>query len=429
MPVVKGKERKEKLDPKFFAILGLFLLAVFIFLDFIFLSKPQFVKAANSPSVITYQGKLLESGLLATTTQSMYFILYNSLTDGSALYTAAGSLGVPQPISVTPSQGLFNVDLGGSGTNSLDPTIFRDNSGVYLEVRIGAQTLSPRKQITVSPYAFNARFLDGVGRNTVSSSTYIPTSDSSGNFTFNSTTISTSTISRLVVNGSVSLPANSISATELTANSVSSSELQSTGVTSGTYGSATQVSTFVVDDDGRITSAVNTLISINANQVTAGTLSNTRGGTGQDSSSWTGFVKVTNGTWSTSTITTFDVSGLGTIATQNANSVTISGGSIAGITDLTLADGGTGASLSAVNGGIVYSGASALAISLAGSSGQILQSSGAGAPVWVSTSSLGLAAGDHGHDSDYVNVTGDTMTGGLSVNSMAITAMTVIMSM
>lgn len=38
--------------------------------------------------------------------------------------------------------------------------------------------------------------------------------------------------------------------------------------------------------------------------------------------------------------------GLGTIATQNSNNVTITGGSISGITDLALADGGTGASLS-----------------------------------------------------------------------------------
>jgi microcystin-dependent protein len=37
--------------------------------------------------------------------------------------------------------------------------------------------------------------------------------------------------------------------------------------------------------------------------------------------------------------------GLGTIATQNANAVSITGGSITGITDLALADGGTGASL------------------------------------------------------------------------------------
>jgi hypothetical protein len=39
--------------------------------------------------------------------------------------------------------------------------------------------------------------------------------------------------------------------------------------------------------------------------------------------------------------------GLGTIATQDASNVTISGGAIAGITDLAVADGGTGASTAA----------------------------------------------------------------------------------
>jgi len=44
------------------------------------------------------------------------------------------------------------------------------------------------------------------------------------------------------------------------------------------------------------------------------------------------------------TLTTADVSGLGTIATQAASNVSITGGSITGITDLAVADGGTGAS-------------------------------------------------------------------------------------
>jgi len=44
------------------------------------------------------------------------------------------------------------------------------------------------------------------------------------------------------------------------------------------------------------------------------------------------------------TLTTADISGLGTIATQAASNVSITGGSITGITDLALADGGTGAS-------------------------------------------------------------------------------------
>ena len=39
--------------------------------------------------------------------------------------------------------------------------------------------------------------------------------------------------------------------------------------------------------------------------------------------------------------------GLGTIATQDASNVSITGGSVAGITDLAVADGGTGASTAA----------------------------------------------------------------------------------
>jgi microcystin-dependent protein len=45
--------------------------------------------------------------------------------------------------------------------------------------------------------------------------------------------------------------------------------------------------------------------------------------------------------------------GLGTIATQNANAVSITGGSVTGITDLALADGGTGASLTDPNANAV----------------------------------------------------------------------------
>jgi len=44
------------------------------------------------------------------------------------------------------------------------------------------------------------------------------------------------------------------------------------------------------------------------------------------------------------TLSNTDISGLGTIATQAANNVSITGGSITGITDLAIADGGTGAS-------------------------------------------------------------------------------------
>ena len=64
-------------------------------------------------------------------------------------------------------------------------------------------------------------------------------------------------------------------------------------------------------------------------------------------------------TWAS--IANTDVSGLGTMSTQNANSVSITGGSITGITDLAVADGGTGAST--LTGYVKGSGTAALTAS------------------------------------------------------------------
>jgi hypothetical protein len=74
------------------------------------------------------------------------------------------------------------------------------------------------------------------------------------------------------------------------------------------------------------------------------------------------------------------------LASGSANHVVINDGSgvLSSEAQLALTRGGTNASLTAVNGGIVYSGASALAVSVAGTSGQALISGGAGAPTWFS---------------------------------------------
>lgn len=52
------------------------------------------------------------------------------------------------------------------------------------------------------------------------------------------------------------------------------------GVTPGTYGSASQVGVFTVNQYGNITAASNASIAISANQITSGTLVTARGGTG-----------------------------------------------------------------------------------------------------------------------------------------------------
>lgn len=181
---MKGKQKSRR--TRSFLVIGLVLLSLFgarmIF------DKPV-AWAANAPAVITYQGKLLVNGVAASTSQQMYFILYDDLTAGSALYTASGTVGAETYVSVTPSSGLFSVDLGGTGTNTLDPTIFQNTSTIYLEVRVGGTTLSPRKQISAAPYAFNAKYLDGVAASSTSpASEHLALSDSSGNFDFNNVT-------------------------------------------------------------------------------------------------------------------------------------------------------------------------------------------------------------------------------------------------
>ena len=176
------RNREGRKTPKFFVI-GLISFCLFFVLPWFFLDHRA--QAATPPAIITYQGKLLSGGSSVSTTQSMKFILYDAVTSGNALYTAAGTVGTPTAISVTPTSGLFSVNLGDTGTNSLDQSIFQGNATVYLEVQVGSETLSPRKQITAVPYAYNAKYLDGVqATSTASSSTHIPVSDSSGIFNF-----------------------------------------------------------------------------------------------------------------------------------------------------------------------------------------------------------------------------------------------------
>ncbi|MDO8499100.1 MAG: hypothetical protein Q7S66_00365 [bacterium] len=186
MEAKEGKGFKRILKTNFLLI-GLFLLFTIgssLVINFS-------AKAANPPNIITYQGKVLVNGSAASTTLGMYFFLYDALTGGNLLYTASGTSATPLYVSTTPTNGLFSINLGDSTvpTNNLDPSLFKNNAGVYLEVQIGSQTLTPRKRVTTAPFALNAKYLDGVGAtSTASTTTYIPISNSTGGFVFNTTT-------------------------------------------------------------------------------------------------------------------------------------------------------------------------------------------------------------------------------------------------
>jgi hypothetical protein len=87
-------------------------------------------------------------------------------------------------------------------------------------------------------------------------------------------------------------------------------------------------------------------------------------------------------TWST----------LGTMAAQNSTTVAITGGTITGITDLTVADGGTGASSITANSVILGNGTSTLSGNLVApsTSGNVLTSNGT---TWTSAAPSGLGVG------------------------------------
>lgn len=96
---------------------------------------------------------------------------------------------------------------------------------------------------------------------------------------------------------------------------------------------------------GTIATQASSSVSITGGSITGITdLAVADGGTG--ASTLTGYVKGagTTALTASATIPNTDITGLGTMSTQAASAVAITGGTISGITDLAVADGGTGAS-------------------------------------------------------------------------------------
>ena len=137
--------------------------------------------------------------------------------------------------------------------------------------------------------------------------------------------------------------------------------LPTTGVVSGSYGSASVVSTFTVDDYGRLTAAGSASIAINASQITNGQLPVLRGGTGASTSDGAltnllptqvgqnGKVLATDGAttyWASlggvGTVTSVAVDGGTTGLTTSGSPITSAGTITLGGT-LNVANGGTGA--------------------------------------------------------------------------------------
>src|SRR3989344_2133614 len=166
-----------------------FFISIFVGLysSLLLVSRKDVVQTATPPPIINYQGKLLRDGASVTTAQNMGFLLFDASTNGNLLYTAAGTLAATTTLSITPTSGIFSVDLGTGSTNSIPTSTFANNHTLYLEVQVGGAVLSPRKRVTAVPYAINSEYLSGLSATTTSGTEYIPRANEFGNFIFTGT--------------------------------------------------------------------------------------------------------------------------------------------------------------------------------------------------------------------------------------------------
>ena len=119
--------------------------------------------AATPPTLVNYQGVLRDQNDKPLSgAYDMTFRFMDADTAGSEILVEQHA--AANANAVTVSGGLFSVALGsgtltdgsGAGTYTSLDAVFRDYAGVWLEVTVGAETLSPRTRIQSAPYALNA---------------------------------------------------------------------------------------------------------------------------------------------------------------------------------------------------------------------------------------------------------------------------------
>ncbi|MFA7009470.1 MAG: hypothetical protein WC204_11485 [Elusimicrobiales bacterium] len=116
----------------------------------LFASLPLFLSpsCAEVPVKFTYQGNLRQAGFLVNGQRSMVFRLYNSSTSGTELWKT------DPPVNVSISTGVFRV--------TLEPVIADWQSGnLWLELEIDGHPMSPREELTSSPYSINTLMFSG----------------------------------------------------------------------------------------------------------------------------------------------------------------------------------------------------------------------------------------------------------------------------
>ncbi len=168
-----------------------------------------------------------------------------------------------------------------------------------------------------------------------------------------------------------------------------------TYVQTGTLTTSNTVTAITVDAYGRFTAATTEKIALDTSQITSGTLSVSRGGTGASTFSDGGLL-IGNGTGAISTLANSTYTLTGTLgAAKTITSLTVdaygrlTAATASDISGLTVSQGGTGASTFTSKGIVYGDGTNALAVTAAAGtadqawSNQILTTTNAGVPVWT----------------------------------------------
>jgi len=120
---------------------------------------------ATVPYKINFQGRLTNaSGISLTGSYDMQFKLYTAVTAGTYVWGETRTAANTNPVTVT--SGLFSVLIGEgtavAGSSATLQAAVAANSTLYIEITIGAETLTPRTQFGSSAYAVNADMIDGI---------------------------------------------------------------------------------------------------------------------------------------------------------------------------------------------------------------------------------------------------------------------------
>ena len=122
---------------------------------------------AQAPSVLNYQGRLLQDTNLYNGQIDLVLRLYSAETGGTLLYADSNKVDVVD--------GLYSTMLGDNTTYG-DLTAALSQTGVYLQVIVNATPLTPREPIASVAHALMAWSLNG-NRGAVSGTNFLGTLD------------------------------------------------------------------------------------------------------------------------------------------------------------------------------------------------------------------------------------------------------------